>query len=83
MFWIGLRMAEDTRRAYDAIKVIAIFSTLLAGYGFYALMSGNNVLLGDLEISMARPAVQSVTSWRTFLVDLGNMRLVFWFALRP
>jgi len=49
IFWIGMRAAEDVYRAYDILKVIAMFSTLLAVYGFYALMTNNNVILGDLD----------------------------------
>jgi len=49
IFWIGMRAAEDTYRAYDILKVIAMFSTLLAAYGFYALMTQSNIILGDLD----------------------------------
>ena len=49
VFWIGLRVSEDVYRAYDVIKVIAVFSTLLAAFGLYALMTGENAILGDLD----------------------------------
>lgn len=49
VFWIGMRAAEDPYRAYTIIKVIAFFSTLLAAYGFYALMTQNNIILAEQD----------------------------------
>ena len=49
VFWIGLRVAEDAYRAYDVIKAIAIFSSLLAAFGLYAFITGQNAILGELD----------------------------------
>ncbi len=48
VFWVGMRVATDVYRAYDFFKVIAVFSTLVAAFGIYAFMIGDNAIVGDL-----------------------------------
>ncbi len=47
LFWIGMRVAADVERSHSVVKLIAIFSTLLALFGLYAFMTGSNAIVGD------------------------------------
>ena len=40
VFWVGMRMATDVYRAYNFLKVIAVYSTLLAAFGILRLHDG-------------------------------------------
>ena len=47
VFWIVLRAAMDRVRAKRMLVAIALWSTLLALYGIYAYVAGDNPILGD------------------------------------
>ncbi len=47
LFWIGYRSTQSRERAGHFLRAIALFSTLLAGYGLYVLFAGNNFFLGE------------------------------------
>lgn len=42
VFWIALRAATDERRAIAFIKAVAIWSTLVAGYGILVTLTGRD-----------------------------------------
>lgn len=46
VFWLSFRLCVDSFQAEKLLKVFAIFSTALAAFGLYALMSGANVIIG-------------------------------------
>lgn len=56
VFWIALRAAADRDRAHTFLKVIALFSTCLAIYGFYAVLMGTNPILGIEDLGRALSA---------------------------
>ncbi|WP_424934470.1 O-antigen ligase family protein [Amaricoccus macauensis] len=45
-FWIAHRATADARRSLIFLRTFAIFSTALALYGLYALVTGHNPILG-------------------------------------
>lgn len=47
IFWIACRSATASARAGTMLKVIAVASALIASFGLYALISGNNPVVAD------------------------------------
>ncbi|WP_299938838.1 O-antigen ligase family protein [uncultured Pelagimonas sp.] len=65
IFWIALRATADRVTAHLFLKLFALFSTLLALFGMYAWMTGNNVILGDQARELSASFVNR-NSYATF-----------------
>ncbi len=66
VFWIALRCHEDKEVALRSLKLFALFSMALAGFGLYAAASGENPILGNLADRNVSASFVNRNSYATF-----------------
>lgn len=73
VFWIAMRAATNPDRGMAMLKVIALFSSVLALFGLYASWSGWNPVLGD---DNSHPVVSATFMNRNSYVTYAMFGLV-------
>lgn len=68
VFWIAVRSAQDAKRAGALVRALALFSTGLALFGVYAVISGSNPLLGDAASGVVSASFVNRNNYATFAI---------------
>lgn len=68
VFWIAASSCQDRESARRYLVGIAVFSTALAIFGFYAFMVGHNVILGDKATAVVSSTFVNRNSYATYAV---------------
>lgn len=77
VFWLALRAGSDPVRARRMLAAIGIFSTVLAGYGIVAALSGENIILGEDANAVVSASFINRNSYATYAIfgALANMAI--------
>ena len=68
VFWIIVRAAEDSTRAMHLLMGVAIFSTLLAGFGIFTAWTGTNPILGERATGRVSASFVNRNSYATYAI---------------
>lgn len=81
VFWIAVRSSANVNRAMGHLKIIGLFSTLLAAFGLWAYWSGSNPVLLEDASAVVSATFNNRNSYATYAALGGLTNLAVYLHL--